>query len=235
MIRSHPTGPRSAIPLPGIAVAAGLIACAAIAGAGPGDDGAEDPAATWIGHARVCLEKVRTLEADLTQEVIHRLNGRSEIKQGRLQLRRGGRLRLEYDAAPRLLLVSDGTTVRSWDESTRTVYEGPVRGTIITRSLSLALEGPRSGDFDIRWLGGAAQPAPGELGVIELRPTRESPLAARIVLTLTGTCPPLARVTIIDRAGTATRLTLANQRLNRVIPAGRFAFEPPPGAKIVKP
>jgi len=218
-----------------IAGATAVIVTLAAAIATGADEGQEDPAAAWISHAASCLEGARSLEADFTQEVIHRLDGRSEIARGKLQIKRGKRLRLEYDTPRRALLVSDGSKVRAWDESARTLYESPARGTIVARAVAFALDGPGDGDFEIRWLGGAERPAPGVRGVVELRPAFDSPLASRIAVTLDGACPSLTRLTIVDRAGTATRLTLANQRLDRIIPDGRFAFDPPPGAAIVKP
>jgi len=194
-----------------------------------------DPATRWIAHSVGCFGKVRTLEADFTQEVIHRLDGHAEVARGKLQLRRGRRLRMDYESPRASLLVSDGERVRAWNPETRTVHEGPARGTLVARAIAFALDGGGSSDFATRWLGGDAAPGSGKRGVVELRPQPESELASRIVITLSGDCPSLERVTIVDRAGTATRLTLANQKLGRAIPAGRFAFTPPPGAKIVKP
>lgn len=229
---STPVGRRTLIPILSVTIA---LTAATLVTSGRAVDDSDDSTATWIAHAVGCLEQARTLEADFTQELIHRLDGRSQVARGKLQARRGKKLRLEYDAPARSLLVSDGKTVRSWDQASRTMYESPVRGTVVARTLSYAIDGPKNGDFDARWLGGADRPAPGKRGVIELRPTFDSPLASRIAATLEGSCPPLVRLTIVDRAGTATRLTLSNQKLNRVIPAGRFVFEPPPGATVVKP
>lgn len=220
------------------ATIAALIAtlCAA-AGSGEPDGGPpDDLAASWIEHARSCLDGARGLESDFTQEVIHPLDGRGDVSRGRLVVGRGNRIRLEYLEPRRSLLISDGKTVRAWDPQTRTVYESPARGTAIARFAGLALESPDSDDdFDVRWLGGDRVPAPGRRAAIELRPRFPAPLASRIVLAVTGDCPPVRRVVIIDRAGTATRLILSRPELNRGIPASRFAFEPPPGATIIKP
>jgi outer membrane lipoprotein-sorting protein len=235
MIRRRRQSPRSAILT---AIPLGVLALVARSPGAAAEDEPEapiDPAAAWIAHAVGCLDKTRTLEADFTQEIIHRLDGRAEVARGKLQLRRGHRLRMEYDDPPGALLVSDGTTVRAWDPQTRTLYESPVRGTLITRVIAFVHHGSRGDDFRLRWLGGDRAPGPGKRGVIELRPADREELASRVVITLSGDCPPLLRLTIVDRAGTATRLTLANQQPGRVGPAGRFRLDPPSGAKIVKP
>jgi outer membrane lipoprotein carrier protein len=227
--------------LPRTAFLAATAVCLALApigstGADEPDAGpADDPTSAWLDRARSCLDGVRSLEADFTQEVLHRLGEAPETMQGKLRLRRGGRVRLDYSSPRRLLLVSDGTTVRSWDPESRTVYEGRARDGFLTRVLRFAVDLPVEKGLAAHWLGGAADPDGGGLAVVELRPASPTPLAERIVLTLDGRCPALRRISIIDRAGTATRLTLSNRRTNTGVGAGWFVFTPPKGAEIIRP
>jgi outer membrane lipoprotein-sorting protein len=216
-------------------LAAPLMLVTASADADPPDQGRpSDPATAWLDHAATCLEGVRFLEADFTQQLLHRLKSVHEPMTGRLQLGPNGRIRLDYDQPKPMLLISDGKKVRAWDPETRTVFESRARDGLTAQALGLALDGPGQKHFAVRFVGGARAPSKGGLAVVELRPKAVTSLAERIVLTLTAKCPPVRRITIIDRAGTASRIDLINQRVNPEIGNGRFLFKPPKGAKIVK-
>jgi outer membrane lipoprotein-sorting protein len=222
------------------ALTIGLTMASAAAGrdAGPSptsERDATDPTARWLAHARDCLRGKFSLEADFTLEQLHPLGGALPVEEGTVQLRRGGRLRLEYRTPRRRLLVSDGDTIRAYDPQAKVVYESPARRGPLPLAFAFALEAGAADRFTARWIGGAADPDGDSPGVIELLPAAPNPLASRVLLTLAPGCPSLVRITVIDQADVAHRITLANQRFNRGIGARRFRLTVPPGVRVVTP
>lgn len=219
-----------------------LLPCPAVASdeerpdGGPDDAGAaRDPALRWLESARECLDGAFSFQADFTHELIHPLGNPAEPMRGRVQLRRGDRLRLDYREPRRRLVVSDGEIVRAWEPASRTVIETRSARSPIHAAFRFALAAGGSDDFSARLLGGSGDPALGEPAVLELIPAREGPLLERVLVTLIPECPPVRRVVLIDRAGCAVRITFFDARLNAGIGHRRFVFEPPPGARVIRP
>lgn len=228
--------PSSGPGLLAVALTAALLLPATTGDAGGPDAGAPaDPVQGWLAHARGCLQGKFSLQADFTHEVLHPLGNAQPAERGVVQLRRGGRLRLEYGAPSKRLLVSDGATIRAYDPHAKVVYESPAAGGLLPLAFGFALDPGRAERFDARWIGGAAAPAGDQPGVIELVPSAPDPLAAKVLLTLAPTCPAVERITVIDRAGVAVRITLARQRYNVGIGAARFRLPRLPGVEVVTP
>jgi len=196
---------------------------------------ADDPAAAWLGHARKCLAGVRSISARFSQDLVHPLGDRGAPETGTLELRRGGRLRLDYDAPNRRQVACDGRMVRSWDPASRLFVEQPATRDLLSAFALVAGDEPGTA-LSARFLGGAREPEPGGgRGVIALTPAGDHPLVERVVLVLEPSCPGVARVVVVDGRGAALRLTFSAVRENPGIGHRRFVLEPPAGVKVVRP
>jgi len=210
-----------------------LLAAIATTGMAPDEPGERDPARLWLAHARTCLGRAPCVQASFTQETIHALGGSAPTSSGKALACRGGRLRLEYLEPDRRILVSDGVVVRAWHPETATFYESPARTDEIIAAFAILSEGEPEARRG-RFVGGSRDPAEGGRGVVELE-VADNPVVARAVATFGPRCPALERVTLIDRAGTATRLTFSGFEEILGAPARRFVMKPPKGAVVVRP
>ena len=219
---------RSLTPLLSALVLLAPLAC-------PADGDTADPVVAWSKHIAGCARDVFSLEAAFTQETIHATGKASPTSRGRVRIKRKGLLRIYYDDPPDAVVACDGTTMRTWNPETNTVYEMAAERSPLWRAFAFALSDKSSTDLEPRFVGGARAPGTGEeRGVLELKPPGGS-TASRIILTVEPSCPPIKRVTIIDRAGTATRITLDGVRTNVGMKRELFSFPIPQGAKIVRP
>lgn len=199
------------------------------------DAGESGPPEAWTGHARSCLEDVFSVEARFTQEIIHSSGKAGSKSSGKVMVKRGQLMRLEYDDPAGALVVSDGKILRSWNPETKTVYETPAKTSPLWGAFAFVLSADPPDDLRVRFLGGAASPeTSGRRGVLELVPSRKSTFS-RVLVTLEPTCPPVKRVTIVDLAGTATRITLDDYRTNVGMKKAIFSFATPKGARVVRP
>ncbi len=201
----------------------------------PVDGGMDDQRADrWLNHARVCQKGVFSLEAVFVQELKHRLEPVQEKMTGKVQVRRGGRIRIEYQKPKNRLVVSDGKTVWAYDSEAKTAITGRARDFVLHRLFGFLLYEESRDGFLISHLGGGAGPEDGR-GAIQLVPKSKDPMVKSVVLTLEKSCPCLKRILIEDVTGAVIRVTFDNIRINAAIGAKRFTFRPPPGTKIIRP
>jgi outer membrane lipoprotein-sorting protein len=213
----------------GLAVFTGLVTSAE---GGPDPD----PIAAWVDPFRACLARVHSLSARFTQDLDHPLGVRGSPETGRLEMRRGGRMRLDYDSPPGRAVASDGRFVRSWDPATRLFVEQPVRESLLPRAFAFVLDTTALPGFSVRFIGGARQPKPGGgLGVIALVPEGGEAMAERVAFVLEPSCPGLRRVVVAQPGGVSCRLTFEDFSINPGIGHRRFVLTPPPGVAVVRP
>ncbi len=195
----------------------------------------DETAEEWLGHVRNCLKDVFSIRARFIQETKHKLaHPVTDELRGIVEVRRGGRVRLEYKTPARRLLVTDGKTMWAFDPAAKTVITGSPGHSALSGVFALLVDGMDNTAFTASHIGGATKVGDG-LAVIELVPSVRDPLVKSIVLTLDKECPCIKRVMIADHAGAVIRVTLENLRLNVGIGARRFRFVPPPGIRVVRP
>jgi outer membrane lipoprotein carrier protein len=186
-------------------------------------------------HARTCLARVEGARADFTHELLHPLGGNPETLTGVLWVGRGRRFRLEYREPEPRLLVADQTWIRSFDQASGKVIKTPVRDSPLAQAFALVFGDPLPEGFSVTFLGGARRPGEPGLAALELRSGSPQSLFEKVVIVLGAQCPCLRRILLVDRAGSAVRLTLENIQLNPPLPRGLFTFKSPPGTKVVSP
>ncbi|HUU22304.1 MAG TPA: outer membrane lipoprotein carrier protein LolA [Phycisphaerae bacterium] len=212
-----------------LALAAGLAA-----GTEPGT--AAEPGAAWLAHLRSCLDGVHSLSARFTHDLSHPLGVRGAPETGRLELRRGGRLRLDYDNPPGRVVAADGRSVRSYDPRTRLFVEQPARDSLLPRAFAFLLDPGAAPGLTVGFLGGATAPVPGGgRAVIALVPAAERSVIERVALVLEPLCPGVRRVVVVERGGTASRFTFEEITINPGIGHKRFVLTPPAGVAVVHP
>lgn len=217
------------------ALAAGLAASLpSRSGRAEGEADAED-AGPWLAHLRECLRPVFSLEARFTEERIHPLGPQVAPLTGRVVVRRGGRLRLEYSGPEKMLVVSDGKTIFAHRPKDRLAVTAPAAREGLGFELQdWVLGGESATAFRSRLLSGDPRPGAG-LAVVELVPQASDPFVASVVVVMDGACPGLRRVLVVDHSGAVLRFTLEDVRTN--VGHGQRAFELhlPPRTKVVRP
>ena len=181
------------------------------------DDG--DRAA--IARAEAYLNSVTTLQARFVQ-----LDASGEAATGRLQVKRPGRMRFDYDPPTPILLVSRGTELVYYDRdlktATRLDWEDTPAWFLLADRVSLAPGGPYR-VVDVHR-------APGVLVFTAV--DADAPEDGRIVVSFAdraGTLK-LAGWVAVDALGQPTRVTLFNLAANQPVDDKAFVFDEPVGA-----
>lgn len=127
---------------------------------------------------------------------------RGQRSQGAFYLRRPGRMRFEYDAPSRLVVVADGTFIHRWDPRLEAYQRVPTNQT----PLSLLLG--ESASFTSRYIRIDDVSATSDGVQIRLRDTRRL-REGSLTLVFGGSPYRLREWTVRDAQGAATRVQLA--------------------------
>jgi len=201
--------------------AAVLFALAFTSPAAADNAALDDDDRAAIARAEAYLNSVTTLQARFVQ-----LDASGEAATGRLQVKRPGRMRFDYDPPTPILLVSRGTELVYYDRdlktATRLDWEDTPAWFLLADRVSLAPGGPYR-VVDVHR-------APGVLVFTAV--DADAPEDGRIVVSFAdraGTLK-LAGWVAVDALGQPTRVTLFNLAANQPVDDKAFVFDEPVGA-----
>ncbi|MCY3754772.1 MAG: outer-membrane lipoprotein carrier protein LolA [Alphaproteobacteria bacterium] len=201
--------------------AAALFALAFTSPAAADNAALDDDDRAAIARAEAYLNSVTTLQARFVQ-----LDASGEAATGRLQVKRPGRMRFDYDPPTPILLVSRGTELVYYDRdlktATRLDWEDTPAWFLLADRVSLAPGGPYR-VVDVHR-------APGQLVFTAV--DADAPEDGRIAVSFAdraGTLK-LAGWVAVDALGQPTRVTLFNLAANQPVDDKAFVFDEPVGA-----
>jgi outer membrane lipoprotein carrier protein len=204
-----------------------IIGALVVPGGGPADDKAK-----VLAGLQAWLDGTSTLDMRFRQSLVSSALGTTATESGRLYLERPGKLRWDYlDPEKKIaLLLGDRTAL--YLEEERVMSRGRLSGDqgLFPRLLAGR---ERVGDFFTATL--VATPSTGGRGAFRLRLVPKGGQGAMTEVTLTLRPPAflIEGAELLDETGNRTTYTFSNVRRNLALPAGLFAFEPPPGTEVV--
>ena len=172
--------------------------------------------------------ETKTLSAKFTEEIAP-VGGSRRERTGIVYLMKPGRMRWEYDAPSREVLVSDGTLIYNYDPELNQVVEAP---------LAQVLRSPGATEFllgvgDIKKEFNAALMDDPDATVIHLKLVSKGQ-GNTIELGLDPKTYNVDSIRVIDQLGNATSLKFSDIVNNPPISGSIFNYSPPAGADIVK-
>ena len=203
------------------------LACAAAA---PLPAAAAASPADGLALLRAWLRDTRSGSADFTQQVTDAKGARGAVSRGHFDFERPGHFRWSYSAPYRQDIVSDGSTIWTYDHDLDQVT--------LTRA-SRALAGTPAAllagaDIDAVFTL-AAQPAADGLQWVQATPRNNDSSFAwvRIGLRAGAQGPELVRMQLRDAFRRTSDIAFSAQRRNPALPAATFRFAIPAGAAVL--
>jgi outer membrane lipoprotein carrier protein len=192
---------------------------------------APDGLAEAVKRLQERYESTKTLTADFQQIVESpTLAGALESK-GTLAFEKPNRMRWDYAAPDKQLVVGDGETLWIYQPEERQVIKAPFTEAFQTSTpiTFLAGLGQLERDFAtsleredaVRW-------------VLRLVPRKDQGLGA-LTLMVRKTDATIEEARVTDALGTTTRLRLSAEKRNERLDPGLFRFTPPAGVDVVRP
>ena len=196
--------------------------------AGPAADDA-------LGHALARLqsryETTRTLTADFRQSVESPTLGSPLESHGTVAFEKPNRMRWDYAAPDRQLIIGDGKTLWIYQPEEKQVIKAPLAEAFQARTPINFLGGLGRVERDFQASLERDEPA---RWVLHLVPRKDAGIGAlTLVVRKADAAVEEARVT--DPLGTTTRIAFAHERRNVPLDGALFRFTPPPGVDVVRP
>ncbi len=202
---------------------------------------ARPDAATVAAWVQSFYDQTRTMNARFVQTYRNAVYDRTETSRGRVQFRKPGLMRFDYDRPNGKIIVSDGEQLTVYEppdtgRGAGQYYQQPMSDSQLPAALSF-LTGTGRLDQDFTFRDGPANLYP-QGRVLELRSRQPSPHYSRILLFVDddearrGT---VHRVIIIDQANNRNQFDFTDQQFNRQIQDSVFRWRPPSGARRIQP
>ena len=218
-----------------VLVAAFALAAAPV-GSGQAQESTPVTARRLAAEVQAFYDQTSTVRTAFSQSHYDRIYRRTTRSRGVLTIARPGKLRFDYLGGDGKVVVSDGSML--------TIYEpgddgdpGQYARTAVREDLSSALgflTGQARLDRDFRFRLRDASDFGWSGHVLELRPLREEPGYDRMFLFVDANQAGVVRRVIVqDHAGNLNRFDFQRTEFNPAVPAARFAFTPPRGARRI--
>ena len=149
-------------------------------------------------------------------------------RQGTVSFRKPGRMRWEFSDPEKQTIVSDGTTLYSYDPDLNQVVETPLKQALKSSSATSFLLGIGNINRDFK----AAFAIPQTTGQIDLILDAKTG-GYKIEVGLDPTTYNLMTLTLTDQLGDVTKIDFSDIHDNVELPDSNFAFNAPAGADIV--
>lgn len=199
---------------------AALALAAALAAPAPRPAAPPDPRALALARrVQATYERTRDLEARFVQTYTYAAFGRRQVSSGRLQVKRPGKLRWDYEQPePKVVLVS-GRRLVQWEPRANQAYvDEAFDATAMSAAVTFLLgTGDLAREFEL-----SVEPS----GGLVLVPREEDPRVRRIVLT-TDAEGAVTRTRVEDGAGNVNELRFEDVRRNTGLADAAFEVKLP--------
>lgn len=191
---------------------------------------AEDDAAAVVSKLQSKYESITSIKADFTQEVSSK--GMPAMKsEGKVWLKKPGKMRWEYKKPAKDLIVSDGRTIWLYQPDLNQVIERPASMSASAMATDfLSGIGNVEKEFEVK-----LSPVESVNHVLILTPKQEQPGLKKLILEVGKEKFIVEKTVITDHFGNQTAVTFKDIKLNASIKDSLFKYTPPRGAAIVRP
>lgn len=175
-------------------------------------------------------ESINSIKAEFTQEVTSK--GMPAMKsEGKVWLKKPGKMRWEYKKPAKDLIVSDGKTIWLFQPDLNQVMERKAS----TAASSMATDflsgiGSVEKEFDVKLSDVEAINH-----VLILTPRQEQPGLSKLILEVDKENFIVKKTIITDHFGNQTAVAFDGVKLNASMKDSLFRYAPPKGAKVVRP
>jgi outer membrane lipoprotein carrier protein len=176
---------------------------------------------------------VTDYQADFFQTNFYRLYDASEHSRGRVTCKQPGRMRWQYVAPERVLLVSDGQGLWVYDRERKQALLSSQPSSPPAALSFLAGQGDLATESRARLVPRSSHTFAGG-HVVELRPRTPNPQVERVVLFVESRSFQLIRYQAIEHSGNRLELELTNIRVNQGVADSHFTFRAPAGVRVLR-
>ncbi|WP_274522298.1 outer membrane lipoprotein chaperone LolA [Ectothiorhodospira mobilis] len=188
------------------------------------------PALAGEGRQRLesFFQEMDTFRAAFEQVVTDESGEVMQRSEGRVDLKRPGRFRWDYETPYRQQIIADGESLWTYDADLAQATVQPM-GEALGRTPTLLLTGDGDLQEAFRLEEAGTQ---GDLAWVELIPREGGTDFERLRIGLDGRA--VREMVLEDQFGQRTRIRFSQRQMNPGIPESRFRFEPPADVDVMQ-
>jgi outer membrane lipoprotein carrier protein len=197
---------------------------------------ADPPTALDIGtRVQQFYDASKTFRAAFKQTYTIKVQNVQKVSTGKVTFEKPGKMSWSYDAPNGNRVVSDGTTIKVYEQENQQMYETSVAKSQYPAALAFLMgKGQLTRDFNLRLLDPAQMKFEGGY-VLEGTPKDATPAYQKVLLYVDGATNQVRRALILDAQGNRNRFDFDAPTVNQPVTPDEFNFTPPPGTKVIKP
>jgi outer membrane lipoprotein carrier protein len=184
-----------------------------------------------LARLQARYETTRTLSADFRQSIESPTLATPLQSKGTMAFEKPNRMRWEYEAPDRQLIIGDGETLWIYQPDDKQAIKAPLGEVFQTTTPVSFLAGLGHLDRDFN---ATLDRDEAERWVLRLVPKTEKSIGT-LVLVVRKSDAGVDEARVTDSLGTTTRLVLSGEKRNVDLDPKLFRFTPPPGVDVVKP
>jgi outer membrane lipoprotein carrier protein len=202
----------------------------------PGVAVAATPTADEIAvRVQSFYDGTKTFRATFKQTYTIKVQNVQKVSAGKVVFEKPGKMSWQYDAPNGNRVVSDGTTLKVYEQDNQQMYEMSVAKSQYPAALAFLMgKGSLTRDFSMRLLDSAQMKFEGGY-VLEGTPKDATPAYQKMLLYVDAQTFQVRRALILDAQGNRNRFDFDAPVVNQPVDATEFNFIPPPGTKVIKP
>jgi len=184
-----------------------------------------------LARLQARYETTRTLAADFRQTIESPTLATPLESKGTVAFEKPNRMRWEYEAPDRQLIVGDGTILWIYQPEDKQAIKAPLGEMFQATTPVSFLAGLGHLDRDFN---ATLEREEKERWVLRLMPKTEKSIGT-LVLVVRKSDAGVDEARVTDSLGTTTKLVLSGEKRNVDLDPKLFRFTPPPGVDVVKP
>jgi len=184
-----------------------------------------------LARLQARYETTRTLAADFRQTIESPTLATPLESKGTVAFEKPNRMRWEYEAPDRQLIIGDGTILWIYQPEDKQAIKAPLGEMFQATTPVSFLAGLGHLDRDFN---ATLERDEKERWVLRLVPKTEKSLGT-LVLVVRKSDAGVDEARVTDSLGTTTKLVLSGEKRNVDLDPKLFRFTPPPGVDVVKP
>ncbi len=193
-----------------------------------GNDGDAEALEAVVARVQKAYQKLETFSGKFTQTVTITGMSRTRTDSGTVMMKRGGKMRWDFQSPDVKHFVSDGKTMWFYFPAEHQVMSLPLEQSASQVALDFMFGlGDVRKDFDVSLARGSSYGEPALRG-LHLVPKKPMGTLKRLTI-LVGEDGMVKEAIVEDQMGTVTRVRFSDVAVNQPIPDERFAFKPPEG------
>jgi outer membrane lipoprotein carrier protein len=196
----------------------------------PGAAFAETPEQKALDAIQLQYEGISTYEADFTQKSYVKMMNQTQSVEGKVKIKKPGKMKWVYGAPDTQILISDGTNLWLYIPEEEQATKVPVENIYSsnTPALFLAGKGKLTESFNVESVSDNGQSIH-----VSLVPKSTEQGLERLTLRADKKNYQITGSTVYDKLGNKTEIRFSRIRINREIPNEQFQLKTPPGVEIL--